>query len=485
MSFMTQLNHLVSVSRNERGETLPGALIAAIVGGIVLLGASSAILSTLGGSSTITDNGSLITTATALDGSLRNDVSNATIISPQTNTSVKFTVPGKKGTCRTTSWANGTAADGSTTVTKTVVNYTSQTLNADGIAVCSGTAGTPITEALATNVTSVAYTYANRVGRGIVASSDSNGNITTAWTDSTATAPSGVPASQWSDMTITRVTLTISSKSAGGVVASRTITQFSSLADNTDTYSNPITNNPGTQVTGTTTTVTGPTPKLALASAPTVAVAAVNLRDSVVAFWTANSCPTGTTLTSYQLFETSAPNTIIYAGTATTSSAFTVPATPIKPIFQVNQNCTKTSTSAVYNAKGTATSAITVSVDAPTTAVTISSPAASATGVSRTVKVSWGSAANTGSAPTATQCDIGTTPRYVLTQTKKNGTAQTAVTLTTLNSTTATPSFTFASGALGTGVQTLVLTTSCIDNASPAHPSDTGIAAAARSFTTV
>lgn len=281
-------NFLSEEKRQERGDTLPATMVSAIVGAILLIICGSLILTTLNSQNTLTANNTVLATGAALETSFRADVSNASLIAPVNATDMVLTVPGRNGKCKTAEWkiTNGS-------VNRIITNYTDQSLSAAGLVSCAGTVGTPITVNMAGNVgTSAAFTYANRAGRPLTATTTS-GTTTVAYTNSSAAAPSGTPTTEWNSLVVAQVSTNLTVTNGSGTTTNTTqaITQMSGAA-------NPLPPNTGTATSaqgtaaGSGTTYTSPTTLAAPTGSPTSNVLA---SSAFKLTWSAASCPSGST----------------------------------------------------------------------------------------------------------------------------------------------------------------------------------------------
>ena len=224
--FLNKLNH---ISHNESGETLPGLLVSSVVGGFVLIAAGSFVFSALSSNNNIAEQTSLSSTSTLLDTSLRDDVVNATVITPKSPTSVEFIIPGDNSTCKVNTWnITANATSGLTQINKSVQAFPSQGLNATGISVCTGTATGTTSNVLATNIDATAkFTFANSVNRPVAVSTAGVLSLPAATLPTTAPA---MPQATWDKRNVSRVGLDTVIKGFNTETVAFKFNQFSALA---------------------------------------------------------------------------------------------------------------------------------------------------------------------------------------------------------------------------------------------------------------
>lgn len=219
---------LSALGKDERGETLPGALVSGVVSGFVIAATGTAILLTVTGQNDIIEGTNVNSSLTITETSFRDDISNASLITAKDATELTVTVPGKNGQCKTVNWKFGTL-NSKQQIVRTVVNYPTQGFSGSRV-VCSGTAGAPIAATMVDQLVSnpavgtSGFTYANKVNRPVTAT---NGTITL--TNASAVAPTGVPAAAWSAQTVNNVTLTLYVSTGNGAEGLKVVKQGTSF----------------------------------------------------------------------------------------------------------------------------------------------------------------------------------------------------------------------------------------------------------------
>jgi len=225
MTTFNQLIHRVTSGKNkEAGETLPGLLVTSLVGSFVLIAVGAFLYSALSSNNSIAEQTALSATTTVLDTSLRNDITNATVITPLTPTSVKFTIPGNNGGCKENTW-NIAVVGTKTIINKTVASYSGQVLGANGVVTCSS-ATTTISSVVASNITAgTNFTFANYVGHEVTVTS---GGVLAL---SSATAPTGTPAAAWGKKNVSRVSIDTTVNGIDTETRPFKLSQYSTLAN--------------------------------------------------------------------------------------------------------------------------------------------------------------------------------------------------------------------------------------------------------------
>lgn len=207
---MKKILNFINKPINERGDTLPGVMVSAIISGIILIGLTLVIGNILQ-TRTDSDVGAELTvTATNLDSAIRSDVAGSVRIEPVTDNNVLFHIPGKEtNECKIANWKANTVGD-SWEVTRELIVHEGITQDANNNIVCDTTS--PIiaqsVRTLSTHLNSINFVLKNEVDREVQVDSISGLPV---FADPLASPPANADSTYialWNNLTVTQIKLT-------------------------------------------------------------------------------------------------------------------------------------------------------------------------------------------------------------------------------------------------------------------------------------